>query len=82
VLGLVAAEEAGRLDLGGGAARELFVEVDHPLHPDSIGSRSDCLRTILSDSILIACIAYRISARALARVSLFSSRGPLGHFNH
>lgn len=37
VLGLVAAEEAGRLDLRGGTAGQLLVEVDHPLHSDSIG---------------------------------------------
>lgn len=36
MLGLVATEEARRLDLGGGAAGQLLVEVDHPLHPDSI----------------------------------------------
>lgn len=36
VLGLVAAEEAGRLNLWGGAAGQLLVEVDHPLHSDSI----------------------------------------------
>lgn len=59
VLGLVSAEDARRLGLGSGATRELLVEVDYPLHPDSVGVgakglfdtnqlQSICLATVLA----------------------------------
>ena len=43
VLGLVPAEETGSLHLGGGSSGELLVEVDNPLHAQSIGVGSNRL---------------------------------------
>lgn len=37
VLGLVSAQNAGGLDVGGGATGKLLVEVDDALHGDAIG---------------------------------------------
>lgn len=66
VLGLVAAEEAGRLDLGGGAAGQLLVEVNYPLHPDSIrvGSKGLLHVSVPSQQLRRTTIfAVRLSAR-------------------
>ena len=50
MLGLVPAEEAGRLDFGGGASRELLVETDDTLHADGIGSGADGLSLRIASS--------------------------------
>lgn len=46
MLGLVCAEETGRLDLGGRASGELLVEADDSLQPDGIGVHADGLGII------------------------------------
>lgn len=43
MLGLVAAEKTGGLNLGGGASGKLFVEADNTLHTEGIGGSAKCL---------------------------------------
>lgn len=43
VLGLVATEKTGGLDLGSGTPRKLLVEADDTLHADGIRSSADGL---------------------------------------
>ena len=88
VLGLVPAEDASRLGLGGGAARELLVEVDYPLHPDGIGVGAKGLRDMVSSgsSISRPVFAFRLSAetgpcwsaRAVVGASKLASDTPVG----
>lgn len=52
MLGLVAAEDAGGLDLGSGAPREFLVEADDALHADSVGSSADGLRALSASNLL------------------------------
>ena len=88
VLGLVPAEDASRLGLGGGAARELLVEVDYPLHPDGIGVGAKGLRGKVSSSSSISrpVFAFRLSVetnpcwsiRAVVGASKMASNTPVG----
>ena len=68
MLGLVAAEEAAGLDLGGGAAGELLVEADDALHADGIGGGADGLSVALSAYPFLVIHSFNLRHRVLRGV--------------